>query len=200
VNNLKQIIEVTGAPGSGKTTFIEDNFSGHYVLLGGMPLSYGTLKRILGSIFTVIYALATGSISSRQLLWLVKKSATYEETLIARVNALRNGLMKFGYRIFRNEETTTIVDEGVSHIPFILGLHDKDIDEFLKLFHQQLTEVHIIFVTAPLEDMLRRRLLTRGHKRIRSNQAVDGFIDRNIAIAQKYVRALHETGLDVTIR
>ncbi len=49
--DIPEIIEITGAPCSGKTTFIKLTFSDKVVLLGGMPLSCGTAKRILYSLF-----------------------------------------------------------------------------------------------------------------------------------------------------
>jgi len=196
---FQKIIEVTGAPGSGKTTFIKKRFSDEVVLFGGLPLSYGTSKRILYSFFLSVYAIVTGAINLGQVLWLVKKSATYDETLFARINALRNSMTKFGYGFFKTHvKAELIVDEGISHIPFILDLENKDIGDFLHLFRQHLVKRRIIFIVAPTRDLLRNRIITRGHKRVRTAHDAEAFVDRNCRIAEQYKKALLDAGLNVT--
>ncbi len=192
-------IEVTGSPGSGKTTFINQSFSDKVVLLGGMPLSYDTAKRILYSFLLSIYAIATGSISLGQIWWLVKKSAKYDETLFARINALRNSMTKFGYGFFKaHAASALIIDEGISHIPFILGLENKEITEFIIQFRQHLLKKSIIFIESPPRDLLKNRIITRGHKRVRIAHDAEAFVDRNCRIAEQYKKALLDAGLDVT--
>lgn len=196
-----KIIEVSGAPASGKTTFIERNFSDQFVLLGGMPLSYQPTQRIVYSIFLSCYAIATGSISLGQIEWLVKKSIVYDETIFARLNALRNSITKFGYCFFKaHARNKLIIDEGISHIPFILGLEQTDIYDFIDLFYKQLTSVSIIFIETPTRDVLIQRIATRGHKRVRNPQGIEEFVDRNSRIADQYKRALLGSYLNVTFK
>jgi hypothetical protein len=190
--------EVTGAPGCGKTTFIQKRYSDELVLLGGLPPSYGASKRALYSFFFSVYAIVTGAINLGQVLWLVKKSATYDETLFARINALRNSMTKFGYGFFKAQaKATLVIDEGISHIPFILGLEKDEISEFIKLFHQHLEQRKIIFVEAPPQETLIKRINTRGHKRVRKANEAEAFVIRNCRIAEQYKTALLDTGLDV---
>lgn len=194
-----KIIEVTGAPGSGKTSYIEKNFSGETVLLGGMPLPYGTIKRVVYSILLTAFAMATRSISFRQIWWLVKKFATYDETLFSRLNALRNSLTKFGYNFYTAKINSIVIDEGISHIPFILGLSNMELDCFIELFYKHLIKKKIIFIQAPSGEKLNKRLIARGHKRIRAVKDAEEFVDINIRIAKHYKQALLDSGLDVTV-
>jgi len=194
------VIEITGAPGSGKTTWIKLHFSGQFILLGAMPLPFGTYKRVLYSIVLPFYALVTGSINFSQVWWVVKKSAHYDETLFSRVNALRNTMIKFGYHYFKPKKNNSIlVDEGISHIPFILGLKPKDVDNFIRLFHHHLEKIKIIFIGAPQNETLRKRIVTRGHKRVRSVNDAECFVNKNIKIAIYYKKALIDAGFDVTV-
>jgi hypothetical protein len=192
------VIEITGAPGSGKTTWVKLHSPGQFIMLGAMPLSFGKCKRVVYSIVLSFYALATGSISLRQTWWLVKKAANYDETLFSRVNALRNSMTKFGYHFFREKCNTALVDEGISHIPFILGLEGEDADNFIMLFRQHLEKVRIIFIEAPPSE-LKSRIITRGHKRVRAVKDAAGFVDRNVRIAEYYKKALIDAGFDVSV-
>jgi len=163
-------------------------------------LSYGTAKRILYSILLSYYAIAIGSISLRQIWWLVKKSAKYDETLFAKMNALRNSMTKFGYSVFyAHAKATLIIDEGISHIPFILGLENPEINNFIELFHKHLAEKSIIFIEVPLKEILIKRITTRGHKRVRTVHDAEAFVDRNIKIAEYYKQALIDAGFNVML-
>ena len=192
------VIEITGAPCSGKTSFINNNFVDKAILLSGMPVSYGIAKRLLFSFFLSFYALATGSISLRQTWWLVKKAGTYDETLFSRLNAFRNSMLKFGYHLFKLMQNTMLVDEGISHIPFILGLSSSDIVEFIKIFRNHLEKVEIAFVESPTKEELKARLILRGHKRVRNVSDIESFVEKNINIGEKYKGALCNADLRVT--
>jgi hypothetical protein len=198
--NAHKVIEVTGAPGSGKTTFIKKEFENKEILAGGVPLSCGIGMKIFYSLFLCVYAVVTKSITPKQFLWLVKKSAKYNETLIVRLNALRNSTMKFGTHFFLPNNDHKLIDEGVSHIPFILELSDEDVDTFIRLFRRQLDKVTIVFITTPMKEVLMKRIATRGHKRVRQTNDTEGFVNKNIRIAEYYKKRLSMAGFDIDVR
>lgn len=196
-----KVIEISGVPGSGKTEFIKSHFSGHFILLGGIPLSCRKFKRVCYSIILPFYAFATGLLSFRQAYWLIQKVVRYDETLLSRLNALRNSINKFGYHFFMaRANADCIIDEGISHIPFILELEKSEIYCFVNLFHQHLVQKSIIFIETPPKEILMERLMKRGHKRIRSEKDVEAFVEKNIRIAMQYKEVLCTTGLDVTFQ
>jgi len=194
-----EVIEITGAPCSGKTTFIKRVYPNEDILLGGMPLSYGYVKRLLCSIFVSLYALLSKTISFKQTCWVLIKAANYDENLFSRINALRNSMAKFGYFIFKPKNNSILVDEGISHIPFILGLKREDVDHFIMLFWHQLGKIRIIFIEASTNEKLKARIVTRGHKRVRAVKDAEDFVKKNIMIANYYKRALIDAGFDVSI-
>jgi len=196
---FSEVIEITGAPGSGKTTFIKKVYPNDTVLLGGIPQSYGSVKRVLCSFLLSIYALVIGSISFKQTLWLVKKAANYDETVFSRMNALRNSMTKFGYHFFKQKCNATLVDEGISHIPFILSLEREDVGNFIMLFRHHLEKSKIIFIETPPNEILKARIITRGHKRVRAVIDTEGFVDRNVRIAEYYKRELIDACFDVSV-
>jgi broad-specificity NMP kinase len=193
-----QTVEITGAPCSGKTTFAQKQFQGDNLLLGAMPLSYKSSKRFCCSFFLCFYSLLSGALKVRQLLWLTQMALRYDESLISRTNAYRNALTKFGYRYFETNERLNIIDEGISHIPFILGLSYREIDNFVKLFETHLKHIHILFVEAPPNKMLVKRLMKRGHKRVKTSEMVETFIRHNLKIANAYKEILCKNTIDVT--
>lgn len=125
-------------------------------------------------------------------------SATYEETLFSRLNGFRNSLTKFGYDLYTTNGNSIVIDEGISHIPFILELRNTDIDSFIEIFHKYLKKMKIIYIQPPPADILKERLLFRGHKRIRVAKDVERFASNNMRIAQYYMKALSDSGLDIT--
>lgn len=196
-----KVIEISGVSGSGKTVFVKSHFSGHFILLGGIPLSYGKFKRACYSIILPFYAFATGLLSFGQAYWLIQKAVRYDETVLSRLNALRNSISKFGYHFFTaRANADCIIDEGISHIPFILELEKSEIYRFVNLFHQHLVQKSIIFIETPPKEILMERLMKRGHKRIRSEKDIEAFVEKNIRIARQYKEVLCTTGLDVTFQ
>lgn len=193
-------IEVTGAPCSGKSFFIENAFTGVVVLEGSIPKSYGPVRRIVFSFILIGYALVTASISIRQILWLISKVNIYNESIYARLNAVRNSLMNFGQELYRLFGKPILIDEGISHIPFILELKDEDIHEFVHAFSPHLENKVIFFVDEPQDkDILYERLASRGHSRIQSVENISEFVKRNSRVAAVYKKALLDAGLEIVI-
>jgi hypothetical protein len=164
-----------------------------------MPLSYGHVKRLMCSLFLSLCALLYRTISFKQACWLLIKAVNYDENLFSKINALRNSISKFGYFLFKSKNNSIFVDEGISHIPFILGLEHEDVDQFIMLFWHQLEKIRIIFIEASTNEKLEARIIKRGHKRVRAIKDVEDFVGKNVMIANYYKRALIDAGFDVSI-
>lgn len=196
---FSEILEVTGVPCSGKTTYINKVYPNEEVLLGGVPIEYNSAKRVFYSVFLIFYSLINGSLKLTQTWWLIVKAFEYNETLFAKMNALRNCMIKFGYMFFKKKNNPKLIDEGISHIPFILGLEGKDIDAFITLFRQHLKKIKILFIQTPTGKTLEDRIISRGHKRLRSAKDAQSFNDQNIRIAVYYEKALISSGFHVSV-
>lgn len=191
------VIEVTGPPGTGKTTYINQYFMGDFILLGGMPLCAGKFKRIFYSLFLPPYALAKGWISFRQIAWLFKMAMKYDESAFAKINAFRNSITKFCFSYFVRGKENILIDEGISHIPFVLGLGQIETIKFIELFQKYLNSIDILYIQRPSRKLLKMRILKRGHKRVNNNN-VDLFLDKMIDIDDNYKNALKAYPLKVT--
>jgi len=71
-------------------SYIESSFPEANVLLGALPLSYGTARRIVGSLFSAVYSVISGKIRINQVKWLATRAMRYDETWFSRINAFRN--------------------------------------------------------------------------------------------------------------
>jgi hypothetical protein len=191
------IIEITGPSGSGKSTYIRNKLSKEHVLIGGMPTTYGSATRLVTSIFLIIYALHTRSLQFDCAKLLLKQTIRYDENWIRRINAYRNCIAKFGYPYFTKNGTITFIDEGISHIPFILEMSHKDIVCFVNKFQKYLDRSLILFKQNPPREILLKRILSRGHKRVNSYQDAEAFVTRNITIAKDYKKVLQNKTLNV---
>lgn len=200
MNLESNYIEVTGIPGSGKTTYIKNNFVGAKVFEDAFPESSSVWSKIFYSIFWSFRILIRQNISVPQLLWLMQKAYSYDESLVNRINAFRHVFLKFAHQ-YQADNGLIVVDQGISHIPFVLELQDpRDIDRFIELFRSYLSQTKILFIDMPLDlDMLAKRLLARGHKRIDTFQQAVAFVDRNARVATLYKEALQRTHINVTL-
>lgn len=193
-----QTFEVTGPPGVGKSTYIQDNFSDKRILSGYCPNHYGGFRRSLVSIPKMFLPVFGRSLSRENFAWLFDAAQRYDESFLNRMNAVRNCMLKFSVGHGSSRSAVTIIDEGISHIPFILGLSDADIVEFVGRFHNYLTRRSIVFLCPPTAEVLCERLMRRGHRRIKTPDTARHLVSTNLAISDKYSRALDDTSIDVT--
>jgi hypothetical protein len=192
-----RIIEITGAPCSGKTTFLKSNFADAKVLKSLFPETASVFSKLIHSIKSIFKVLVTRQLTTQQLRWLIRKTLQYDASLISKLNAFRNCTLKFDNHFRMVEDSFVVVDEGISHIPFILEIQSPtEIDEFTALFRKHLAGVTILFVEAPADkEILFVRLCRRGHVRISSTDDINAFVDRNSRVAALYQEALQQANL-----
>ncbi len=165
------LIEVTGQPCSGKTTFLN-----YYDFDGTKPQIYRQRMglKLMNFIRGVIYL----RLKIHLLLgWSLKEQGSFT----FRMNIFRNAVSKFGILVdlkknYSNEQQSMIVDEGISHLPFLFqNTKTKDV---LRIFKTELKSVEVILLQSPGTSIIKDRLKSRGHKRLQYLN-LDSFVSRN---------------------
>ena len=145
--------ELTGPTCAGKSTLLR-----HDPRVSVKPQ---TIKFISGIIFVLFN-------SPRGFVWLLRHCFKSDRSAYHRLRVFVNVFAKFStYLRYSRQKKHLIVDEGVSHIPFILMLSNADIDEFLTIFSFVIKNIEIEFVRIE-SALLESRIISRGHKRIRN--------------------------------
>lgn len=104
---------------------------------------------------------------------------------------------KFGFRVLtKHSGHSYLIDEGISHIPFILMLEKDEINRFVDLFAVCLRESKIVFLRVE-ETILRARLKRRGHKRIRTSNDFENFTVNHLRVMEEYRSALVSQDFDL---
>ena len=153
-------IEITGQPCSGKTSFIASEVSGKKVNF----FKLGFFRQI----FYFFSGINFLGFSRTKVLFYW--SLCEDAPLYFRMNVFRNAASKFGVfsslqKSINNNVSKFIVDEGVSHLPFLfLKTDTRLIIEFIAS-ELQITDVH--YLSSPGYDVIHQRLLARGHKRLK---------------------------------
>lgn len=198
---MSRTIEVTGPPGVGKSRYITHQLGHLEAYQGFYPKHYGRLREAAVATGQLMRLSLCRDLSMRQMLWLLRMARKYEESLWVRANAFRHALLKFGLTRFVEQEI--VVDEGVSHIPFLLQLAGEDIEEFVRLFSGHLRRKAIILLVPGSDEALTQRLNSRGHKRARSPERLQQLVQENLRVLVCYRQALDRHGIayrPVTLR
>ena len=153
-------IEITGQPCSGKTSFISNKVLDKECNL----FNQGLLARI----FYFCSGINFLGLSRAKILffWSLGENAP----LYFKMNIFRNAVSKFGIFLSLQAPTSNnvvryILDEGVSHLPFLFLKTDTTLVIDFIASELQTTDVH--YLISPGYDVIHHRLLKRGHKRLK---------------------------------
>lgn len=153
--------EITGCPGTGKS------FSLKFLNLGKSFITYEGGCDVIDLLLFITFPVIVVKIRFYRSLWLFRNIIKLDLNFFEKVNLTRNVFKKFlVYYIFKNRKKSIVVDEGISHLPFILSLSKDDIIEFSKFFFIFLNNINVICVTSELEVNW-SRLITRGHSKFK---------------------------------
>ena len=153
-------IEITGQPCAGKSTIvnkisldcvirrIQNRFPKKilYLLLGINFLGLKRSKIIFG--------------------WSLAENVSF----LFKLNIFFNCVSKFGifYRHQNHakyQNLKIVVDEGISHIPFLFLETDSKI--VINFISDELQMINVYILRSPEQDIIQARLLNRGHKRLK---------------------------------
>ncbi|WP_160711837.1 hypothetical protein [Halodesulfovibrio sp. MK-HDV] len=192
---IERYTEVTGSSCAGKSTCFEN--VQNYITGGEISGCFLPSAVIRGVFFVLGFFYLI--IRPAKLFWIIRQCRDIHMSFLHKVSAVRNAIEKFGcYLLFRNR--AVVVDEGISHIPFVFQFSADQISEFLIVFGSELQKISILLVPAPPEKDLVARLITRGHKKVTCSESAKSFARLNIIVSEEYLRALKKQGkLDVRV-
>ena len=121
-------------------------------------------------------------------------SLAEEAPFFFRINIFRNAVSRFGifYKMdlltSANPSKKLIVDEGVSHLPFIFL--KTDTLEVVNFISHELNKTNVFFISSPSSKTIKSRLIKRGHKRL-TFLSVNFFSERVLEIENVLLSQYH---------
>jgi len=173
-------VEVTGPICSGKSYLLSAN------------------RKAVNPIYALIGFVYLAFAERAGFCFLLKKIKSSDRDMIHVIRVGVHVFAKFGFRIFNKySDQDCLIDEGISHIPFMLILKTNEIDRFIDLFSSYLKDSKIILLSVT-ESVLRKRLRCRGHKRVRNSDDFEYFVGNQIRVMIEYRSALVLRGFDLS--
>ena len=168
-------VEITGQPCSGKSSFVvnceaNDEFK---------KLNINLVKKL------IYFFKGINSLGLKRSRVLFSWSLAEEAPFFFRINIFLNAVSRFGifYKMnlltSANPRKKLIVDEGVSHLPFIFL--KTDTQEVVNFISHELNKADVFFISAPSTKTIKSRLIKRGHKRL-SFLSINFFLERVLEI------------------
>ena len=149
--------ELTGQPCSGKTVY--KNNKENYNIANTGIVNFILLKKIFSFFIGVIYLKFKRS--KKLFLWSFNENAPfYFQTKI-----FFNSVSKFGIKYKSNNDLEFIVDEGISHLPFLFLNTDTNL--IIEFIRDELKDIEVVYKMAPEKEEVIKRLKNRGHKRLK---------------------------------
>lgn len=176
------IVEITGQPCAGKTSYISDTL----LIYENTGSANGTLIKKIYFFLCGVQYLKTARI--RQLLkWSLKENAS----IFFKLNIFRNAVTKFGmfnkrHDINLKNKQNFLLDEGISHLPFLFL--ETDTSKVVQFIFNELQQVDVVLLKSPGQGQIKERLTKRGHKRLQF-LPLSNFADRNREIEEVLVHS-----------
>ena len=155
-----RFFEITGQPCSGKSTFVNQQILDKKADF----FNQGIFRKL------VYVVMGINFLGFKRLKILFEWSLIEDASLYFRINIFLNALSKFGSFLYlrktrHHNSSYYLVDEGVSHIPFLFLKTDTRV--VIDFITRELRCLNVNYLS-PLEvDVMYDRLLKRGHKRLK---------------------------------
>lgn len=160
-------VEITGPPCSGKSFYLK----GKVNLLS---------KNCVNKVF--FFGAGFLALSYSELFLLIRLCSQEKVSFFFKINIFYNSLIKFGVYSKNVNNDDVVIDEGISHLAFnFLEAKYNDLELLLKY---RLPIVHVKILVDVDEDVLKHRLLSRGHTRLRY-YSVDELLKKNLLAKKK---------------
>lgn len=189
-SNEPIVIDITGISAIGKSTWLNNKKNKSIVYNSRLSTTFFSyrLRLVLDHFRLVNYP--SLNLSLNNVFWLFMTSMRLNESYKIKFSVFRNCLLKFLIQrdaIILSEKSygsVIFIDEGISHIPFLLQNQKNGldiIDEFFNRFSYILSDLNVICLYSDADTFI--RLKKRGHKRLlkASDKQVYEFISMNKA-------------------
>jgi broad-specificity NMP kinase len=191
-----KIIEISGVPGSGKTTFINNikkilpkGWSVFPIDSPSLPLIGKLINKIKIIFYLFIFLLFEPRFSYQIIIYISDALKNISETTYTKFYLFINILFKIGHAYFINKfnnKNGIIIDEGLSHIPFnFLSYNSNHINsDWIELmsFLKKLTKnINLVIINTNKEEV-KKRITNRGHKRLNKGIELNTFIEMNFTL------------------
>jgi len=178
-----KVLELTGISAIGKTSYLStlQGSKGHIKVFDAGRFINGKgnqskVERLITEALNMSHLLFNKNVklSYSDVKWLFSSSFNVRGSVLLKANIFLNCLLKFSYYGAINRSDISgvvcIVDEGISHIPFLLQDQVNSIkttQEFYFRFKKYLSSLNVICIDGDVNTV--ERLLLRGHKRLKSS-------------------------------
>ena len=191
------IIEITGVPGVGKSTFsrqlLDAGDSGFVLFNDDLVISISdriplgrSLSKLCQRCMLLMYLFRNLPDYQRLVFQSARVVAGMKYGFFDKLRLLGNIFLKLGRYEFTEKKIkadVVIFDEGVSHIPFNLidyGKFDQNFEWFFTAGEVLLSRIDVVVLQAK-DSVIKSRLVGRGHKRVKvdDEKALDWFMSTN---------------------
>lgn len=167
-------VEITGRPCSGKSTHVDQQILNKKAVL----LNQGILVKLIYVILGINF------LGFKRLKTLYDWSLIEDAPLYFKINIFLNALSKFGSfkylkKINSSKTPDLIIDEGISHIPFLFLKTDTSV--VIDFITRELKSLNVAYLSSLKDEVMYNRLLNRGHKRLKF-LSLNSFIESTIKI------------------
>jgi hypothetical protein len=151
--------EITGQPCAGKSSFMNREKSNNEAIV----FKQGIARKI----FYFLCGLYFLNLSRSKVLFFW--SMLEQAPLYFRINIFFNAVSKFGIFFYlqsssANNHEDILVDEGISHLPFLFL--NSDTIKVVDFISNELQQTNVHYLNSPGSGLIEQRLTIRGHKRL----------------------------------
>ena len=152
--------EITGQPCAGKSSFMNREASNNEAIV----FKQGIARKI----FYFLCGLYFLNLSRSKVLFFW--SMLEQAPLYFRINIFFNAVSKFGIFFYLqsssvNHHEDILVDEGISHLPFLFL--NSDTIKVVDFISNELQKTNVHLLNSPGSGIIEQRLSIRGHKRLK---------------------------------
>ena len=188
-----KIIEISGVPGSGKTTMLDSirtSLPKNWDIFPNDSSSNYTINILKNKINSFFYLFIFMLFKPFYTFKLIKYLSIYflksKESIYSSLYLLLNILFKISYVFFKikfKPKNNVIIDEGISHIPFnMISYKSNQINiDAVKIwsFLKDLTKNIDVLILDISKKEAHNRIFARGHKRLKNKEDINNFLNLN---------------------